>query len=208
MAAAIGPELLGEATFQTQPGNSLDEHLLHDTKVPVRDSTPKKKKVEKDKCCRWYLYIIIPLILAFVILPIIAFFHKNAGHNLLSDSNGCTNFEKIYFGFFALMTFSLIVLPFSCCSEEKRNDLGNVPRAYRWICFVNLCILAFYWCMEYSIVYKDEECVDFIQNTGSNLFWLCCVIYFYFWCFLFAIIGVFILRWFCCCDPDGICSLL
>ena len=75
------------------------------------------------------------------------------------DSKGCTNFAKIYCALFALIAFSAIVLPFSCCAEEKRNELGNVPRAYRYICFVCLCILAFTWCMEYSLLHKDEECV-------------------------------------------------
>jgi len=215
MVAAILPESLDGTTFQTQTGNRLNEALLPpqcETKVTVRDSTPKKKKAMDNAgmcpCCRWYLYILIPFVLAFVILPFIAFFHENAGPHLLSNSKGCTNFAKIYCALFALIAFSAIVLPFSCCAEEKRNELGNVPRAYRYICFVCLCILAFTWCMEYSLLHKDEECVDFVQNTGSNFFWLCCVIYFYFWCFLFSIIGVFILRWLFCCDPDGIWSLL
>ena len=93
MVAAILPESLDGTTFQTQTGNRLNEALLPpqcETKVTVRDSTPKKKKAVDNAgmcpCCTWYLYILIPFALAFVILPFIAFFHENAGPHLLSSN--------------------------------------------------------------------------------------------------------------------------
>lgn len=214
-------EVAPGSTFQTGRNAEVDDgpkaallkaQTEDSSRICVSEQRTKKARyipVSIWHCFPLYVYISIPLILLICAFPIVAFFYNDAGPTLHANNMGCTHFPSIFIALFGVEMFSFcVVLPFSCCSEEKPSEPGNVSRGCKGILCGALFTLSFTWCMEYVSIFNDDECVDFIQNKGSNIFWLCCTIYFYFFCFNFATCCLFTLRWFFCCDPDGCGSIL